>query len=81
MLMLCSKCLVPCECFSLESVKKFGEMKVLRSCKLLRSFLKIVMHFCLGGGGGAVYNCNVGVKLLGEKNFKQSHIINTIFSF
>ena len=51
MLMLCSKCLVPCECFSLESVKKFGEMKVLRSCKLLRSFLKIVMHFCLGGGG------------------------------
>ena len=66
--MLSNRHLEPCKCFSLISGQKFGEMKILRSFKLLRSFPKIVMHFFFW----AVYNCNVGIKPLEEKDCKQS---------
>ena len=66
MLMLSNRHLDPCDCFSLVSGKKFGEMKILRSFLLLRSFPKNVMHFFFW----AVYNCNFGIKLLEEKDCK-----------
>ena len=68
MLMLSKRHLDPCDCLSLVSGKKFREMKILRSFLFLRSFPKLVMHFFFW----AVYNCNFGIKLLEEKNCKQS---------